>query len=193
MLNCFSTFDNSSPDPITFFFGLILIFLIVSFKIDKWWKNKNAKQEEVLDSSSPIYFKKDILGQEMPVYNDKSESYKPFKGLSLRISLFVLLAIFACGFLIEAPEKYEPMGDFNGWGSWISIDQGIHTAQKYIKLYDDPMFPSEYTLIPLAPDLSQRDYFAERQYEKPKTALQKSFSNQQEADYRDLSVRPWWY
>jgi len=152
MISCFSIYQEIGPDPVAAFFGTILIFFIVGYFIF----NIKSFNKRRVQTRQPSYYQTDVLGQEVPVYMDKSKSYKPMGNLNVRIAFFILIAVLASIYVSHYPQKVKPIEGISGsYYSSAAFNQA--TIQYYYKLFPDPVSPGKYYRVPYKGMLSNTD------------------------------------
>ncbi|NJO87764.1 MAG: hypothetical protein HC831_01520 [Chloroflexia bacterium] len=135
--------------PVDLGFTIIGTFLILIF-VGYLILRKKPKKKGRNRNPDVLFYRKDVLGQPVPVFEDKSEGYKPIGGIGLRVSLFVSMAFLASFFVAKSYEKVEPIGGtysyHNGWYDGGPFFEQAKVKKRAYKYYLDPMFPADYII-----------------------------------------------
>ena len=124
MLYCFGYYHE--PTNVLFVFITLIFGVIIFYSLFYWPEYKEVDRSK-LDESEVIGYNTDVLGLEIPIYNDPVKNYKPMGGIGLKIGLFVLIAFLASMLIFKSFERVKPFHYVSNhsyyWGTEVTIKE----------------------------------------------------------------------
>jgi hypothetical protein len=119
---------------VLFFFGLLLSLSLLP--------TEEEEDKSKLDESDISTYESDVLGQPIKLYNYRSGSYKPIRKVNLKVGLLGIVIFISSLLIFKNSKRVEAISGVGGY-SYLDETSKVPTY----KIYNDPMFPAEYTVI----------------------------------------------
>jgi len=151
MICCIGDIHYFTPTNDLFVFLSYVFIAIIVYSL-RYWPEKEGVDRSKLEEFEIIDYDNDILGMEVPVYNEPVKNYKPMGGIGLKVGLFLVVALLASMLVFKSFERVEPF-HYSGWGDPAFVETGKkriynfkldeYEKESYRTTFDLPSPPEE--------------------------------------------------